>query len=173
MAHYMTARPANPDVGSPAAFAKANAWLAECIDWHTQCQRVSPGLSEMPSRVLEISPRENDNYSIRLHETKGEIASYVALSYIWGGPQTCQTLKSNFDEHMQQIDAKKLPRTIMDAVFCTQKLGLKYLWVDSLCIIQDSLEDKAKEIGRMSSIYKNAYVTISAAKATSCQGGFL
>src|SRR5437016_11612326 len=122
MAHYMTTRPANPDISSPAAFAKAKTWLAECVDGHTQCQRVSPRSSEMPTRVLEISPAENDNYSIRLHVSTDEIASYVALSYIWGGPQTCQTLKSNIDEHMQQIDAKKLPRTIMDAVCCTQKL---------------------------------------------------
>jgi hypothetical protein len=173
MAHYITARPPNPDIASPAAFAKAKTWLAECINGHTQCQRISPGSSEMPSRVLEISPGDNDSYSIRLRETTGEIASYVALSYVWGGPQTYPTLKSNFVEHMQQIDARKLPQTIMDAVFCTRKLGLKYLWVDSLCIIQDCVKDKAKEIGRMSGIYKNAYVTISAAKAKSCEQGFL
>jgi Heterokaryon incompatibility protein (HET) len=101
-------------------------------------------------------------------------APYVALSYIWSKkPQTFLTLLDNINERMQQIDAKNLPKTIMDAVRCTQGLGLKYLWVDSLCIIQDSDTDKAKEIGRMSGIYKNAYATISAAKATKCEDSFL
>jgi hypothetical protein len=82
-------------------------------------------------------------------------------------------LKANIKQYMRQVDSKKLPRTITDAVRCTQKLGLKYLWVDSLCIIQDSEEDQEKEIGRMSEIYKNSYVTISAAKAKSSVEGFL
>jgi hypothetical protein len=128
----------------------------------------------MPTRILEISLRENDDYSIRLHESNGQTAPYVALSYIWSKkPQTFLTLLDNINERMQQIDAKNLPKTVMDAVRCTQGLGLKYLWVDSLCIIQDSDTDKAKEIGRMSGIYKNAYATISAAKATKCEDSFL
>jgi hypothetical protein len=128
----------------------------------------------MPTRVLEISVGENDDYSIRLHESTGETAPYIALSYIWGEePQTFLTNEDNFNDRMQHIDAKILPKTIIDAVRCTQGLGLKYLWVDSLCIKQNSDTDKAQEIGRMSSIYKNAYVTISAAKATKCEDGFL
>ncbi len=173
MAHYITSRPTNPDVGSSAAFAKAKTWLAECADGHTNCQQISPELSVMPTRVLEISLDKGDKYTIRLHESGGEIGSYAALSYVWGGDQKSKTLKTNIMQYMRQIDSNKLPRTIMDAVICTQKLGLKYLWVDSLCIIQDSEEDQEKEIGRMSEIYKNAYVTISAAKATSSEEGFL
>jgi hypothetical protein len=92
----------------------------------------------MPTRVLEISLSKGDKYSIGLHESGGEIGSYVALSYMWGGDQKSMTLKTNIKQYMRQIDSKKLPRTIMDAVLCTQKLGLKYLWVDSLCIIPDS-----------------------------------
>ncbi|TAQ91339.1 hypothetical protein B7494_g308 [Chlorociboria aeruginascens] len=173
MAYYITTRPSNPDIGSSAAFANARTWLAECDHEHTQCQQVFPGSVEMPTRILEILVTENGDYSVRLHDSAAEIVSYVALSYIWGGPQACQTLTSNIDEHKLQIPTGKLPRTIMDAVRCTNELGLTYLWVDSLCIIQDSVEDKAIEIGRMSNIYKNAYVTISAAKATTCEEGFL
>ncbi|TVY62268.1 hypothetical protein LSUE1_G009236, partial [Lachnellula suecica] len=171
--HYVITRPANPNASSPAAFSKAKTWISECVEGHVQYQQASTSSSEMPSRLLEISLEENGDYSIRLHESNDEAASYIALSYIWGGPQACRTLTSNIEEHMQRIDSKKLPRTIMDAVRCTNNLDLKYLWVDSLCIIQDSPEDKAKEIGRMSIIYKNSYVTLSAAKATSCEKRFL
>lgn len=66
-----------------------------------------------------------------------------------------------------------LPQTIQDAVTVTRKLGLQYLWVDSMCIIQDSDDDKAHEIGRMSQIYGSAYVTISASSSAKCTTGFL
>ena len=75
-------------------------------------------------------------------------------------PQTFRTLQSNLEDQKRQIDVNSLPKTIMDAIKCTEQLGLKYLWVDSLCIIQDSAEDKAKEISRMSNIYQNAYVSL-------------
>jgi hypothetical protein len=127
----------------------------------------------MPTRLLEITLGKNDRYAVRLCKTTGQSLVYAALSYIWGGPQSCQTLKRNIDEYLQHIELQKVPKTILDAIHCTQTLGLKYLWVDSLCIIQDSAEDKSREIGLMSTIYKNAYVTISAAKATSCEEGFL
>jgi hypothetical protein len=114
------------------------------------------------------------NLSIRLHpNTTKEVAPYAALSYVWGGPQAFCTLQSNVASHSSQISLSTLPQTIQDAVFCAHKLGLKYLWVDSLCIIQDSTDDWEREIANMAQIYKNAFVTISAAKAKGCHEGFL
>jgi len=127
----------------------------------------------MPSTVLEIMKEGENEYSIRLHENTCQKEPYAALSYIWGKPQTYRLLMSNIDEFKNRINSKDLPLTIMDAVKCAHELGLRYLWVDGLCIIQDSQEDKAKEIGRKSSIYQNAHITISAAMAKSCDEGFL
>jgi hypothetical protein len=66
-----------------------------------------------------------------------------------------------------------LPKTAQDAISSARKLNLRYLWVDSLCIIQDSEEDKEKEMARMDKIYENATVTIVAASAPTCHDGFL
>jgi hypothetical protein len=67
----------------------------------------------------------------------------------------------------------KLPQTILDAVKVTKNLNVKYLWIDALCITQDSDEDKGNEIDLMGQIYKNATVTIAASSATSVFQGFL
>jgi hypothetical protein len=66
-----------------------------------------------------------------------------------------------------------LPATLRDAIMTTRKLRLQFLWIDALCIIQDSEIDKNFEITRMDSIYQNSYVTIYASIASRCQEGFL
>lgn len=144
MGYYMTTRPANLDIGASAAFERARSWLDECVHSHTKCQRISPASSELPTRVLEISS-VGEALSARLHpNTTKEVAPYAALSYVWGGHQDFCTLQSNIASHNTQITLSTLPQTVQNAAVCTHKLGLKYLWVDSLCIIQDSNEDSGE-----------------------------
>ena len=102
-----------------------------------------------------------------------EIAEYVCLSYCWGGPQSVLTTKENMEAHTQSLPYKDLPLTLRDAIDVTRQLGIRYLWIDALCIIQDSPEDKAIEIGKMGDIYYNSTVTIAAATASSVNQGFL
>jgi hypothetical protein len=66
-----------------------------------------------------------------------------------------------------------LPRTFQDAVLVTRRLGVKYLWIDSLCIIQDDVEDWQTESGKMADIYSDAYLVIGANRSADCNGGFL
>jgi hypothetical protein len=80
---------------------------------------------------------------------------------------------SSLGSCLKGIIATELPQTIQDAIKTTQKLGLKYLWVDALCIIQDCPNDKAREISHMGGIYKNATATIAAANASAASEGFL
>ena len=74
---------------------------------------------------------------------------------------------------IKNIPLSLLPRTIQDAIFVTRQLGIRYLWVDALCIIQDSPKDKMREIEEMEDIYNRATLTIAAANADSCSRGFL
>jgi hypothetical protein len=97
---------------------------------------------------------------------------YAALSYCWGGPQTFSTIASNFADMQKGFSASNLPQTLRDAVELARKLGCRYIWIDSLCIIQDSPTDKEAEIPKMPSYYKNAYLTICAG-GVSCHQGFL
>ena len=126
----------------------------------------------MPSNILNIYWAVDE---VRLEETPvtGERISYAALSYCWGVGQPHQTTTTNFEKHKAGFAVLSLPRTIQDAITVSRALGLKYLWVDSLCILQDSAVDKQRELRIMGTIYHNAYVVISAASAATCNDGFL
>jgi hypothetical protein len=98
---------------------------------------------------------------------------YVTLSYIWGGPQPSSTTK-NIDTYITQgLEISKFPKTIGEAIVATNGFGIRYLWIDALCILQDSVEDKNQQIGMMRGIYRNSYVTIIAACGENVTEGFL
>lgn len=104
---------------------------------------------------------------------EGEKGRYVALTYCWGGEQPLVTTRKTAQNFTDGIPTSRLPQTLLDAVNLTHKLGLRYLWIDCLCIIQDDAEDVSAEISRMAQIYQEAYVTVSAARARSVHEGFL
>ncbi|TVY55546.1 hypothetical protein LCER1_G002742 [Lachnellula cervina] len=65
----------------------------------------------------------------------------------------------------------RLPPSFRDAVIVTRELGIRYLWIDSLCIVQDDLDDWRKESAQMDRIYGMSFLTIIAAGASHSQGG--
>ncbi len=109
----------------------------------------------------------------KLFISEGKKSSYATLSYCWGGPQSVVLTTSTIDSLMQGIAISKLPQTIRDAISSTRKLGIQYLWVDALCIEQDSPSDKDLEIVKMKQYYENSLITIAAASAQKCSDGFL
>ncbi|KAI0471457.1 heterokaryon incompatibility protein-domain-containing protein [Xylariaceae sp. FL0804] len=144
--------------------------ISNCIKGHRKCRRAVPTL---PTRVLEVLPATN-GLSVRLYEpTPGETGTYAALSYCWGGPQPFQTTVDKLEGYKTSIDPARLPRTVMDAAIVTGVLGLRFLWVDSFCIIQDSDDDMSRELSEMHLIYQRAFVTIAAADARTAMAGFL
>ncbi|KAH8665315.1 heterokaryon incompatibility protein-domain-containing protein [Ilyonectria robusta] len=164
-------RPPNPVVAGPAAMATARGWIETCERDHADCRAKGP--TPLPTRVLEISGVGADDIAIRLHETGGEGGRYVALSYVWGDPtKQYTTIQSNLAAHKNGIIFEDLPHVVGEAAVCAQQLGIKYLWVDALCIVQDSSEDKAREIAAMAQVYKNAWVTVVAAKSTGASESF-
>jgi hypothetical protein len=98
-------------------------------------------------------------------------ARYAALSYCWGGPQALVAEEDTLDAMARGIALSMLPKTVQDAVTVTRRLGLQYLWVDALCIKQDSEEDWISESSKMADIYGNAAVTIAAASGRDCNAG--
>ncbi|EIW52301.1 HET-domain-containing protein, partial [Trametes versicolor FP-101664 SS1] len=109
----------------------------------------------------------------RLVSTESQRGQYLTLSYVWGGDQVHKTTTGNVSAYERSIDISLLPATIRDAIHVTHALGFSSLWVDSLCIIQDSDEDKRREIGRMHHIYRYAHLTIIAASANKVTESFL
>lgn len=112
---------------------------------------------------------------IRLVDSRSlpQSTTWVALSYCWGGDQPVQTKKENLAQHYAGIAVNSIPKTLRDATFITQHLGHNYLWIDCLCICQNDDGDRDREILKMPDIYQGAIFTISAARARSCDIGFL
>lgn len=98
---------------------------------------------------------------------------YVALSYCWGDGNGMKATRSNLIELLQEIDEDELPATVQDAVELVRYLGVQYLWVDALCIIQDDTQDWLHESAQMSTVYAQAFLTVSASSVASSGFSFL
>jgi hypothetical protein len=141
------------------------AHLGECSRDHPQCARCSESL--LPSRIIDLGPPGKTTEPRLKINNKSEIGHYACLSYCWGGAQEYMTTQANIDGYLKSLNLSSLSKTIQDPIKVTRMLHLRYLWIDALCIIQDSPEDKRREMAYMGMIYKNATVTIAAARAKS------
>lgn len=132
-----------------------------------------PAVGFAPSRLLEVSPDLSPTL-IRLFETdRSRQQKWASLSYVWGTEQPHKTTKSLLPQYMEGICIADLPQTIQDAVTVCRTFGIPNLWVDSLCIVQDDVTDKTRELPLMAEIYRHSLLTISAACARSVNDGFL
>lgn len=154
-------------------------WLWNCDKNHSgphQCRPSSSG--RLPTRLIEV---DKDNMkTVWLRETV-TIAhgKYVALSHPWGPNHPHKhftTVQSNYEQHKQGILIQTLPATFRDAITTTRELEIRYLWIDSICIIQSEEGndgDFSDESKRMEDVYSNAYCVLAASRATSQHDGFL
>ncbi|KAF2500607.1 HET-domain-containing protein [Lophium mytilinum] len=127
----------------------------------------------MPSRVIDIGTKQPISF-VRLHWTEeNEVGQYAALSYCWGGEPPIKSTSSTVQDFTDGIRFSWFPQTLQDAMVVANKLGIRYIWIDCICIIQDDPEDVSREIGKMPSIFQEAYITISASSARNVQEGFL
>ncbi|KAH7020597.1 heterokaryon incompatibility protein-domain-containing protein [Ilyonectria destructans] len=161
-------------VNCPELFARVKTWLDECHSSHGECDKGQLGpekAAALPTFLLNIGLDEDQVYLERVRSSSD--IDYAALSYCWGKMQSQATTVANLESHMAGIPSRNLPRTICDAVTVARTLGISFLWVDSLCIIQDSHAARQEELRRMGPIYHNAHLVISAASARTCEDGFL
>ncbi|OXV10397.1 hypothetical protein Egran_01842 [Elaphomyces granulatus] len=103
---------------------------------------------------------------------------YLVLSHCWGDPTDEErkrfcTTPENYRGRKEGFSYNDLPKTFQDAVRVTRELDKKYLWIDSLCIIQGDKEDWKKEAKRMEHVFASAYCTIAASSASNWRDGFL
>jgi hypothetical protein len=168
-------------------------WIQECLESHDACSHTVMG-GYSPTRLIDVGPkdgskepflfevRENlpDRLSevsldplteekTRTYQTKEgtpKVLHYATLSHCWGGTQHLQSTMETLNNRKQSIPLSSMNQTFRDAVNVTRDLDLQYLWIDSLCIIQDSPSDWSRESGKMCSVYSNAVVNISAASSS-------
>lgn len=130
---------------------------------HESCNKTNFN-QPLPSRVLELVDPSDEMRGVRLIETEGDMRwAYACLSYCWGvdTTQTGKTTSENLPQRLLGIPFNELPKTIIDAIYLCHKLGFRYLWVDRLCIMQDSQTDWLEQASKMCEIYSRSALTIS------------
>ncbi|RYP59861.1 hypothetical protein DL770_010128 [Monosporascus sp. CRB-9-2] len=169
-AKFVKARERITDISSPESYQLALECLDNCIrTHHAQCPPPQTA-AFLPDRVIDCSNVRNPKIVLTGGNQHG---LYVTLSYVWGGQQPMTTTK-NIDKYVTEgLQISEFPQTIQDAILVTHNIGQRYLWIDALCILQDSVQDKNRQLGQMRYIYRNAYLTINAACAKSSHEGFL
>lgn len=160
-------------------FQLVRGLLYDCITHH-HCNHsqasgniVHDHTPDLPTRILEVDGDFNVP-SVRLIETQGRKGRYCALSHCWGSTSSHSlftTTRKNIGTHLLGISLEKLPSTFRDAVILTRNLGIKYLWIDSLCIIQDDDDDWKRESAVMGLLYQNTSLVIAAAGSKDSAGG--
>ena len=166
---FIKYRPAKQHLGIEHKLNLVRGWFGECLRTHT----VYSNEGNFPVRLIDTETRFPIR-TVRLRwSEEGEIGPYVALSYCWGGMQSLITKRETAQDFTDGIPASMIPKTLLDAINITHELGLRYIWIDALCIIQNDPEDVAREVGKMAEIYQQACITISAACAGNVDDGFL
>jgi hypothetical protein len=151
--------------GCEESMSLARHWFDTCREKHPNCIGVEPTL---PTRLIDVEADTNRVF-LREHISSG---NYAALTYCWGTGETgiittADTIQAHREHGLLVVD---LPPTLRDAVEIARQLGIRYLWVDRLCIIQDD-DDWLREASRMCNVYENAEITISADHSSSIWTG--
>lgn len=174
---FVSTRGVVADTSTKIAWDRITYWLENCLASHPRCSTAAI-IHYKPRRLLHI-PAVNTGAVDRfylVHNTSTITAAYASLSYCWGEniEATIRTLTDTIGLHNREgIESKKLPKTIQDAITVCHGIGLNYLWVDALCIIQDDDSNWASDAGQMYRVYANARVTIAAHPASACTESFL
>ncbi|OQV10860.1 hypothetical protein CLAIMM_14785 isoform 2 [Cladophialophora immunda] len=151
-------------------------WLADCLKNHTKCA----GFASMhvPTRLLYLSAFQQTELDFQLIESvdlpRYPCLKYATLSHCWGDvPESApwKTTTANLHLHRERIEHKSMTRTFRDAVRICRALGIEYLWIDSLCVIQDSQEDWEQEAGLMENVYRSSLINLAACASRDGQGG--
>lgn len=145
--------------------APAAKWLQHCIIYHGLCS-ANHEESFRPSQLLCV---ENDAVCIHAARDMPTKVRYLTLSHCWGRVHIIRLLECLEAFFQQDLPFSNLPPTFQDAVTITRRLGFSYLWIDSLCIIQDSVDDWNYESKLVGQIYKNAFCNIAASDALDSQ----
>ncbi|THV43742.1 hypothetical protein BGAL_0975g00010 [Botrytis galanthina] len=159
-------------LGSPETFSLARRWIQDCAEHHPDCGSLSTP-TWYPTRLLDSGPLDSEeNVLVRLCETGSSTSitkgPYMTLSYCWGLEAPFTLTKQTHSALMSGIPLQKLPQGFRDAICICRGVGVRYLWIDALCIFQDKYDQSnwQREANQMHHIYCNSLCTISAATGT-------
>ncbi|PSN72530.1 HET-domain-containing protein [Corynespora cassiicola Philippines] len=153
----------------------SKATIHQIKDWIDTCQK-----HHSCDSIFERAPM--DSFSMRILDLRNDTIvlredvrplKYACLSHCWGsGKNIYKTTRKTLSSHCCSIGLRELPKTFQDAIQVCRDLDIAFLWIDSLCIVQDDNEDWQNQAGQMAGIYQNAVVVIAASKASEPTEGF-
>ncbi|KAI0434409.1 heterokaryon incompatibility protein-domain-containing protein [Xylaria sp. FL1042] len=153
------------DTASDKAVRRLQSWVSKCSKEHSHCGERGP--TPMPHRILEI--QDSQEPRVRLVDRRDMVGEYACLSHRWCEATTEASLvKKNLEMYKSMVPDHALYPLLKDAILVAGLAGLRFLWIDCLCIIQDDEEDWNIEAATMASVYENASLTIA---SSGCEGG--
>lgn len=160
----------------------ARSWINNCVSNHN-CGETLAFLRDdnpegkWPSRLIDVTAFELVSQDVRLVNVLHLSAcpQYAAISYRWGSDRNLHngyiTTTARLASRLERIEYSVLPKTLKDAIQICRNIGLRYIWIDAICIIQDSERDWQREAAKMPSIYGGSFLTIAADHSFSADGG--
>ncbi|KAH7309318.1 heterokaryon incompatibility protein-domain-containing protein [Rhexocercosporidium sp. MPI-PUGE-AT-0058] len=164
----------SPTIGQES-LEQIKTWLGACCKDHSTCENSWTLVSEerkLPTRLLNINKVSGQWQVHVIVGTEAQVdAAYVTLSHCWGTSDFVRLTSETYPSYSDNLPFKTLSRTFQEAVELTFALGFNYLWIDSLCIIQDSHDDWVHESSMMGSVYAQGHLNIAATYSNNGDGG--
>ncbi|XPS81000.1 hypothetical protein M3J09_012944 [Ascochyta lentis] len=156
---------------APEIIDLARMWLNRCLSEDGESCTTSTRF--LPSRLVKITTTKNslDTTCVVLQEEVPASVQYLTLSHCWGTLEMVSLTKSTYEDYRVQLPIPSLSKTFREALQVTAWLGYRYIWIDSLCIQQDSDSDWKREAAMMGAIYRHSTCTIAATGAKDGNGG--
>ncbi|KAH6615180.1 heterokaryon incompatibility protein-domain-containing protein [Boeremia exigua] len=169
---FISGRVLTSEYPPDAYFQVIQRWFKTCEHAHSNCGSDSTPDSKLPDRVIDVALLGGHP---RLVDGSGLTSRYATLSHCWGRViPGMRTLVCNLEQRKIRMHLEEFPKTFREAITICRQLMIPYLWIDSICIVQDSLEDWETQSSKMHSIYHDSTITLAALDATnSSEGLFL
>ncbi|KAH6843171.1 heterokaryon incompatibility protein-domain-containing protein [Chaetomium sp. MPI-CAGE-AT-0009] len=161
---------------SPETLALAKRWVTRCTKYHQKCKAALGNGTWYPSRVLDLTHVDATEPQLEQRVYLLETAKatptgrYTTLSHRWGPTEQFRLAQHTYPQLIEGVPLGSLPRLIQDAIFVSLELGIRYIWIDLLCIYQDedNIADWQHESTLMNQVYSNTFCNISAGDANGC-----
>ena len=158
------------NTGDGTSWERTIEWLDECATKHTKCQSKREFIRKEwhPTRLLDLNPptpSHDDDLRLVLRDEDSPSGEYMTLSHCWGKSRLLNLTNDTLERFRQRIALDELSKTFQDAVAITRRLGIRYLWIDSLCIIQGDEADWQRESSTMGKVYSRSFLNIGATGA--------
>jgi hypothetical protein len=160
-----------PTTDSVFTFTLVQYWLSNCQANHPRCQRNTDLHYPLPLRVIDVGMIGESSVRLFVSESSFKYGTYITLSHCWGDSNIMQLTVENEHALKAGFEIRDLPKTFRQAIQFTRALSVKYLWIDSLCILQDSVDDWRHQSALMGDIYKHCFCNIAATSSFNSDGG--